>query len=209
MTKAETAQVIAVLQVNYPDNFRGKSEAILDATVNLWHGVFERDPYSVVHAAVMAYMQTSTDRFMPNVGIIREQIRKLTEPDGMSEAEAWGLVKNALRNGLYGYHEEYAKLPPIVQRCVGSENTIREWATMGTDELDSVVASNFQRSFRAISKSEEEWAKLPPGFRDEMKRLSGQMFGRLEAGGEGADSSAALGMTTAGRSPMLHGGTYG
>lgn len=183
MTKAETAKLLAVLQLNYPENFRGKSDAVIDAMVNLWHGVFERDSYQLVQAAVMAYIQTSTDRFMPNVGLIREQIRKLTAPDGMSEAEAWGLVKNALRNGLYGYHEEYAKLPSVVQRCLGSENTIREWAMMETDELDSVVASNFQRSFRAISKSEEEWEKLPPGYRDEMRKLSGQIFGRLELEG--------------------------
>ena len=78
MTKAETAQIIAVLQVNYPDNFKGKSDAILDATVNLWHSVFQRDPYPVVQAAVMAYIQISTERFMPNVGMIREQIRKIT-----------------------------------------------------------------------------------------------------------------------------------
>ena len=128
MTKTETAQILAVLQANYPDNFRGKSETMREATVNLWHSVFERDPYQIVQAAVMAYIQTSTERFMPNVGIIREQIRKLTEPESMSEAEAWGLVKNALRNGLYGYHEEYEKLPPLVRRCVGSENTLREWA---------------------------------------------------------------------------------
>lgn len=180
MTKKETAQIMAVLQANYPDNFRDKSEAMREATVNLWHSVFERDSYQVVQAAVMAYIQTSTERFMPNVGMIREQIRKLTEPEGMSEAEAWGLVKNALRNGLYGFHEEYEKLPPVVQRCVGTENTLREWAMMDCDELDSVVASNFQRSFRAISRSEAEWSKLPPGFRDEIRRVSGQTFGRLE-----------------------------
>lgn len=180
MTKTETAQILAVLQANYPDNFRDKSETMREATVNLWHSVFERDPYQLVSAAVMAYIQTSTERFMPNVGIIREQIRKLTEPESMSEAEAWGLVKNALRNGLYGYHEEYEKLPTLIRRCVGSENTLREWAMTDGETVDSVIASNFQRSYRAISKSEAEWAKLPPGFREDMKRLSGQMFGRLE-----------------------------
>lgn len=182
MTKKETATILAVLQTNYPENFKGKSDAIMDAMVNLWYSVFSRDRYEVVQAAVMAYIQTSTDRFMPNIGMIREEIRKITEPEGMSDLEAWGLVKNAIRNGLYGFREEYAKLPPTVQRCVGSENTIREWAMMDVDTLDSVVASNFQRSYRAISKSEENWSKLPPGARDEWKRLSGQMFGRLEAG---------------------------
>ena len=182
MTLEETAKIVDVIHVNYPDTARDFSDETLAAKIRLWHSCFERDPYPVVQAAVMAYMQTSTDRFMPNVGQIREQIRKLTEPDSMSEAEAWGLVKNALRNGCYGYREEYEKLPPVVQRCLGSENTIREWALLDTETLDSVIASNFQRSYRAISKREEEWAKLPEGFREEMRRLSGQIFGRLEAG---------------------------
>ena len=198
MTKKETAEIIAVLQTNYPENFREKSDTVLDAMVNLWHSVFQRDPYPVVQAAVMSYMQTSTDRFMPNVGIIREQIRKITEPVGMSEAEAWSLVKNALRNGLYGFREEYAKLPPMIQRCVGTENTLREWAGIDLAMLDSVIASNFQRSYRAIARSENEWAKLPPGFRGEVQKMAVQMFGALDEGpewGEDADSSTALRMT--------------
>lgn len=180
MTLNEAVEIIGILQFNYPDTFRDMTDQAYTTYVKQWHNFFERDSAEIVRAAVTSYIQTSTERFMPNVGMIREQIRKLMGPDGMSEAEAWGLVKNALRNGLYGYHEEYAKLPHVVQRCLGSENTLREWAMMDSDELDSVVASNFQRSYRAISKTEAEWSKLPPGFRDEMKKLSGQIFGRLE-----------------------------
>lgn len=191
----EAIEIIGILQFNYPDTFQNMTDMAYKTYVRQWHSFFERDDAEIVKAAVTSYIQTSTERFMPNVGMIREQIRKLTEPDGISEAEAWGLVKNALRNGLYGYHEEYEKLPPAVRRCVGSENTLREWAMMETEELDSVVASNFQRSFRAISKSEAEWAKLPPGFREEMRKLSGQIFGRLDG-------------DTAGRLPALQGGSY-
>ena len=36
MTKAEAAKVMAVLQVNYPDNFRNKSDDVIKATVDLW-----------------------------------------------------------------------------------------------------------------------------------------------------------------------------
>ena len=182
MTLEETAKIVDVIHVNYPDTARGFSDETLMAKIRLWHACFERDPYPLVQAAVMAYIQSSEEPFMPNVGMIREQIRKLTEPEGMSEAEAWGLVKNALRNGYYGYHEEYEKLPSVVQRCVGSENTIREWAMMDTETLNSVIASNFMRSYRAISKTEAEWAKLPAGFREEMRRLADGMFKPLEIG---------------------------
>lgn len=124
---------------------------------------------------------------MPNVGQIREQMRKMAEPAGMTEIEAWGLVKNALRNGSYGYAEEYAKLPPLVRRCVGSATQIREWAQMDSSEVDSVVASNFQRSYRAVSKQEADWQRLPEGFRQEMERLTGQIFRPMLEGGQDGD----------------------
>ena len=190
MTKVETAKIIDILQINYPDNFRGKSEALISATVALWATIFARDPYPVVQKAVLAYMETNTGRFMPNVGEIREQIRKLTGPEETGELEAWGLVAAALKNGLYGYEEEYAKLPPTIQRTLGSAATIREWAQTDTETVQSVIASNFMRSYRAIAKSEAEWAKLPPGYREEMRKLSGQMFGRLDGEATGGGRQA-------------------
>lgn len=184
MTLNEAKDIVALMQFNYPDNFTRYTDEALVAYVRLWHSFFEEDPYDLVAAAVKAYIASSTERFMPNVGMIREQMRKLTQPQGMSENEAWSLVMAALRNSAYGYREEYAKLPPVIRRAVGNENTLREWAMLPTEELNTVVASNFMRSYRAIQKREEEWAKLPQAYRDEMQRLSGQIFGRLEAGSE-------------------------
>lgn len=180
MTLEEAAKIVCILEFNYPDTRRHQSDDAYITYIRNWHSFFQNDSYELVEAAVRAYIATSTERFAPNVGQIKEQIRKLTAPNEMSEAEAWGLVKNALRNGYYGYKEEYDKLPPIVQRCVGSATQLREWALMDAGEVESVVASNFMRGYRAVAKSEAEWAKLPSGFREEMRRLTGQVFGRLE-----------------------------
>ena len=184
MTQIEAAKTVGLLQFNYPENFKSYTNDALEAYIRMWHSFFEEDPYDLVAAAVKAYIASSTERFMPNIGMIREQMRKLTQPQGMSENEAWSLVMAALRNSAYGYREEYAKLPVAVRRAVGNENTLREWATIPTEALNTVVASNFMRSYRAIQKREEEWAKLPQAYRDEMQRLSGQIFERLEAGSE-------------------------
>lgn len=186
MTRSETAQIIAIMQLNYPDTFRGMSDQAIGGMVDLWQRMFTEETAALVQNAVETHICASTDRYMPNIGIIKEEIRKLTQPQpqGMSENEAWSLVMAALRNSAYGYREEYAKLPPLIRRAVGNENTLREWAMLPTEELNTVVASNFMRSYRAIQKREEEWAKLPQAYRDEMQRLSGQIFGRLEAGSE-------------------------
>jgi len=180
MTMDEARNIIALMELYYPDTWRNLSDEAYAAYVRQWREFFADDDPRLVEAAVKACIISTTERYAPNVGQIKERMRRLTTPDEMSEAEAWGLVKNALRNGYYGYKEEYAKLPQVVQRCVGSATQLREWAVMDTGEVDSVIASNFMRSYRAIAKSEAEWAKLPSGFREEMRRLTGQVFGRLE-----------------------------
>ena len=176
MKLLEAAKIIALLQFNYPDTLRGLSDEAYRTYVKQWHSFFADDEYKIVEAAVRAYIATSTERFAPNVGQIREEIRKLTAPDDLSEAEAWALVSKAVSNGLYGYKEEYAKLPPAVQRAVGTPQTLLEWAMLDTETVQSVIASNFQRSYRAAAKQEAELAKLPPGFAEELKKLSGGMF---------------------------------
>ena len=173
MTKKETALILAGLQVNYPENFRGKSEEVMDATVELWSKDFSDDPYPVVQTAIISYIQSSTDRFMPNIGMIREEIRKLTAEPEMTGQEAWALVARALRNSGYGYREEYAKLPPVIQRAVGSANQLHEWALMDAEEVQTVVSSNFQRSYRAIAENQKEIDKLPAGYREQIRELAG------------------------------------
>lgn len=185
MTLEEAAKIVGILEFNYPDTRRHQSDEAYITYIRNWHSFFEHDSFELVEAAVRAYIATSTERFMPNVGQIKEQIRKLTAPEQMSEAEAWTRIKKALSNGLYGAEEEYAKLPPVLQRLVGSPSRLREWAQMDADTVESVIGSNIQRSYRAISAQEAEWAKLPAGYREHMRQLSGQIFGRLEL--EGGD----------------------
>lgn len=173
MNRNETAQIIATMQLNYPDTFRSMSDQTLFGLVDLWQRTFQEEPAALVQAAVEAHIRTSTDRYMPNIGTIKEEIRRLTQPEEMSESEAWGLIFRALKNGSYGSKEEYAKLPKVLQRVVGSPDQLREWAQMDAETVQSVVASNVQRSYREISKQERAWAKLPAGFRDQIAAITG------------------------------------
>lgn len=182
MTQKEAAKIVDVLMFNYPDTLRNNSEEALVTYIENWHFFFKDDSYAEVLAAVQKIISSSQERFAPNIGMIREQMRKNREPKGgLSEQEAWELVKRALRNGLYGYKEEFAKLPPTVQRCVGSENMIREWAAMESETLDSVVASNFMRSFRAIRQNAEEEARTPAAMREQLEAFRDKALLSIEA----------------------------
>ena len=64
MNRKEAAQIVTVLQANYPDSFRGMSDRMLQMTIRLWENVFASDDYMDVQAAVMADIATDTKRFM-------------------------------------------------------------------------------------------------------------------------------------------------
>lgn len=150
-----------ILKANYPFMDKGLTDAEKDARCNLWCDMFANDDYRIVGAAVKAYIATDEKGFPPNVGIIKSHIRKLTEPEEMTEQEAINLIMKAVSNGIYNSGEEYRKLPPVLQRLVGSPARLREWAAMDSDTVNSVVSSNLMRSYKAIQSREKEISALP------------------------------------------------
>jgi hypothetical protein len=96
----------------------------------------------------------------------------------MTEQEAVMLVMKATRNGLYGAKEEFDKLPPILQRLVGSPEQIRSWSLMSEDDIQTVVASNLMRSYRVVAKQEEYRQALPASLRTMIETTADKL--RLE-----------------------------
>ena len=180
MTKREVAELMTVLQANYPDSFRGQSDAVVSAKIALWHDFFKDYPNQVVYAAVKAFIATDTKGFMPNIGQINEQIQRMKPGNDMTPGEAWSIVAKAIRNSTYGAAEEFAKFPPEIQKAVGCHEQLREWALMDAETVGSVVASNFQKSFRIRQDRDRDMEKLPPDVREFIAQTASQ-FGMVEA----------------------------
>ena len=172
MTREESALILMELGTNYPDTDKGKSREAMSAKVTLWASMFAEEPFALVQAAVRAYIANSTERFAPNIGQIKEQIRRLTHPDELTEGEAWAMVQKAIRNSGYNAAEEFAALPPMVQKVVGSPANLRAWGMMDTDSAMSVLASNFQRGYRAVQAREAAMEKTPPQIRQLFESLT-------------------------------------
>lgn len=175
MTKKEMAEILAVMQANYPDDFRGMSDAAMHGKINLWFMQFRDDEYKDVLAAVMAHIATDTNRFMPPVGVIKAKLVEIRQPEEMTEMEAWNLVIKAVGNSNYNSGEEFQKLPPVLQKLVGSPSQLREWAAMDSETLNSVVASNFQRSYKIRAKSERDYLALPSSVKTYVASITGGM----------------------------------
>ncbi len=161
MTREDTIKILSVLRGAYPAFYRDITKQEAESTIALWMSMFEEEPYELVGAAVKAFISGDGKGFPPAIGQIKERIRQITQPEEMTEQEAWSYVSKALRNSTYGSVEEFAKLPPEVQAVVHDPGQLRQWAMAEADEVETVIASNFQRSFRAKQKVSREYLALP------------------------------------------------
>lgn len=172
MTSNETTMIMAVLYAAYPQFYAKKTPDEIDSIVALWAEMFVDDPAEIVTAAVKSFISTDTKGFPPVIGIIKDHVLRVTQPPQKTALEAWAEVKNALSRSNYHASEEFAKLDPVIQRIVGAPSQLREWAQADIDTLDSVIASNFQRSYRACEKNYRESLCLPSAVSSLIKELS-------------------------------------
>lgn len=162
MNKKETLQLMAVLKGAYPQFYREMTETEYQSTVTLWQSMFADDNAGVVAMAVKAHIASDDKGFPPVIGQIKKRIAQITEPQEMTEMEAWSLVKRAMSNSIYNAQSEFDNLPDDIQRVVGSPQMLKEWAVMDSDTVQSVIQSNFMRSFKVIQKNQKELKALPP-----------------------------------------------
>lgn len=175
MTRDDTLDLLSLLKAAYPNFYRDMTRKDADHVIDLWSDMFKEEPVELVALAVKAHIATDKKGFPPHIGAIKDAIVKIQQPDEMTELEAWSLVQKALRNGYYGAQEEFDKLPPVVQRLVGSPNQLREWSQMDTETISSVVASNFQRSYKARAANEREFLALPAEVKATMTEIAAGM----------------------------------
>lgn len=129
---------------------------------NVWYGLLKDIDYQTVNKAVQSYMTTESK--LPTIADIRSKAMQFNYSEQPNELEAWALVSKALSNGYYGANEEYEKLPPLVQKAVGNPANIREWSQLDFKAL-SVIQSNFERTYRAVAKREDEVSRMPSQIR--------------------------------------------
>lgn len=173
MNRNEVLKIMAILRGAYPQFYRGIDREKAESTVNLWAEMFANDDVRVVAAAVKSVIESDEKGFPPTIGQVKAKMRMICAPDELSEAEAWGLVAKAIRNSAYEAQAEFEKLPPLVKRIVGSPNQLRDWSQMDSDAVHSVVASNFQRSYRAKAAREKEVQALPADVRAVVMQIAG------------------------------------
>lgn len=161
MTRDETKKILMMVQASYP-NFNPPDKTV---TVDTWFLLLKDNEYLAIEQALMAYITTDTSGFAPSIGQLLDKLHTIQSPQELNEMEAWSLVSKALRNGYYGAVEEFNKLPPLVQKAVGSPDNLRNWSQTDTNSIENVVQSNFMRSYRLVVNRENEIKKMPADVR--------------------------------------------
>lgn len=161
MTREDVIKIMSVLRGAYPQFYRDISKQEALDTINLWSDMFLDDPAELVAAAVKALIATDAKGFPPHIGAVKEKLRQISQPAQMSPAEAWGMVWRAVQRSGYNSREEFDRLPETLRRLVGSPEQLRAWSQMDADTVQSVIGSNFQRSYTARRKADADYNALP------------------------------------------------
>lgn len=157
MTRDETVKIIRIMCDCYP-NYKPSN---LSETVDVWNMMLEEHSYEQISVALKAYVHSDTSGFAPSIGQLINKLHEVQTPQELNEMEAWLLVGRALRNGTYGAVEEFNKLPPLVQKAVGSPDNLRNWAQTDSESIENVVQSNFMRTYRIVVNRAKEYQKMP------------------------------------------------
>lgn len=199
MTISQTAQMMAILRAAYPRFYIGMTDEDAEAALNLWHGFFTDDDASLVSDAVKAFIANDTKGFPPSIGQIREKLDTINQAVNgfeLTPQSAWGLVKRAMKDSAYHAAERFAELPEVVREVVGSPSQLHDWAVSDDGVSESVLASNFQRSYAARAEQHRTIRRMPGDVRARIERdrqmiAAGQTALNLEAGLDEMDEYAA------------------
>lgn len=168
MTREETVKIIRIMCDCYP-NYKPNN---LSETVDVWQMMLDEYSYNQVSIALKAYVTSDTSGFAPSVGEIVAKIQLVSQPQELDGMAAWGLVSKALRNGTYGAVEEFNKLPPLVRQAVGIPDNLKNWATSDYQTIETVIQSNFLRTYEVIVKRETEISRMPDNIKSLIEKTN-------------------------------------
>lgn len=172
MTREETVKIIRIMSDCYP-NYKPNN---LSETVDVWQMMLDEYSYNQVSIALKAYVTSDTSGFAPSVGEIVAKIQLVSQPQELDGMAAWGLVSKALRNGTYGAVEEFNKLPPLVRQAVGIPDNLKNWATSDYQTIETVIQSNFLRTYETVVKRANEINRMPDNIKSLIEKTNANSY---------------------------------
>lgn len=172
MTEEQVGKLLMTIQAYYP-NYNPPDKKI---ALNAWYIMLAEYPEELVLQSLRACIATNTSGFAPDVGQIISKIQTISQPQELDGMAAWGLVSKALRNGTYGAVEEFNKLPPLVRQAVGIPDNLKNWATSDYQTIETVIQSNFLRTYETVVKRVNEINRMPDNIKSLIEKTNANSY---------------------------------
>lgn len=177
MTKDEVRKILTVISATYP-TFKVADPV---STLEAWHWALEEYSYGDISKALKVFIKTDGSNFAPSASRLIALVDVETEHTLPTEIEAWGMVRTVCQ-GLDWDNPKvsFDKLPEIIQRAVNSPATLREWAMSDYDTFETVISSNFMRTYKGVTKQYMDEKRMPEEVRQRIGALRQQMLSKNE-----------------------------
>ena len=174
MTIQEVKKLLFAINAAFP-NYKPQNP---EETALIWADLLGDQDANNIFAAFKVYTRTDKSGFAPSVGQLIQGAQELREKDStaLSAGEAWGIVYKAICRSGDNSQEEYNKLPPEIQKAVGSPGQLRAWA-LDDQFNEGVASSNFRRAYAVVLERKRNDALIPA---DVKRALEQQTAARLE-----------------------------
>lgn len=171
MTREEFKLIAAGLREAY------RRDKLLDTpeSFSIWYELLKDLDYETASTAAQMYMMQ--EHFPPAPADIRKKAAEMQYiASDLTEGEAWAMVRRALSNGSYGYHEEFIALPEKIQKAIGDEKQLQIWARDENFD-ESVTQALFLRSYRQVVDREKSLSVLPMRIRTLIEGTAQKLIG--------------------------------
>lgn len=159
MNKQETGMLLNCLEDIFPNTFKNLGAERRASMLETYSALFADKPFAIVVQAVRN-MATTTPDF--SVAALSQHIKQLDNSE-QTEAELWNILHRAVCNSAWSYMEEFEKLPPILQKAVGSPRQLYDYSQMNAETLNTVVRGHFLKTIGSVKEKHEA--------QEELKRL--------------------------------------
>jgi len=158
MTREECKRIIAIIAATYPKFEIGDDPKL---TVDAWYLFLKDYEYLDIEMALKIFVSTENSPYYPSASQLIGQINKVRSLKNAQEVDVWREVRPAIRNSGYHAEEEFNKLSETAKKMVGDPQQLREWAMLPSEDIDTVVQSNFKSRFKTMQTRQAEISAMP------------------------------------------------
>ena len=159
MKKDEVIMILGIMKTAYPSFYKEMTREEMYNTIDLWYEMLKDFDSKIVVLTVKELINSF--KYPPTIADVKSKIYELTNKEE-TPAELWNKLTKAVRNGIYGYKEEFEKLPPEVQKFVQNPIQLKEMAMLDSDVFHTVTKGQFLKQIEILKKQKKEEKMMLP-----------------------------------------------